>query len=786
MYCLVVPDDHSRFTWVFFLATKDKTSGILKSFITRIENIVDHKVKVISCDNGTEFKNREMNRFCEMKGILKQFSVAKNPQQNGVAERRNMTLIEAARTMLAVSKTRIVEENLHIRFSESTPNVVGSRPDWLFDIDALTRTINYEPIVAGTQSNGLQVQKKVIMQVKLERRQNLSNITFCYRCGLLIQQDPKSSNDDGSKPLSDDEKKVDEDPRKENECKYQEKEDNVNNINNVNTVSLTVNTAGTNRVNAVGENISVELQFDLNMPALEDVSTFNFSSDDEDDGALADMNNLDTTIQIKEEVYVCQPPGIEDPDFPDRVYKVEKALYGIHQALRACKQKEDVTFISQDKYVVEILKKFRFTQVETASTPMETQKLLLKDKDSEEVDVHLYRSMIGSLMYLISLRRDIIFAVCACARYQVNLKISHLHAVKRIFSDYAGASLDRKSTTGDGKEIVITESSVRRDIQPADEEGIDCLANSIISEQLALMRKPKRKDTQVPQPSDPTEFVIDEAVYKELGDSLVRAATTASSLEADQDSDGEAMINSTKNGDQPLPRVTQVFIAGTLSNEQPPLKDKSIWSNQEKKIQKIDCLARSLLIQGLSNDIYSLIDSNKTAKDLRDALARHMLGFKYGEQDRKAAVLYEYETFKATERELLLDTYIRYLQVINDLKKCGYSKDNCELNFKFLNNLQPKWKQYTRMMRQNKNLTDINIDALYNILKQNQGDVNDAIGLKKKTVVITYDPLALIADKTKVIKSKEKVVVSSDSERSDADDFSELKKINALLAKAFN
>nr|GEZ07518.1 hypothetical protein [Tanacetum cinerariifolium] len=116
--------------------------------------------------------------------------------------------------------------------------------------------------------------------------------------------------------------------------------------------------------------------------------------------------------------------------------------------------------------------------------------------------------------------------------------------------------------------------------------------------------------------------------------------------------DGEAMINCIKN-------------------------DKSMWSDQEKKIQKINRLARSLLIQRLSNDIFSLIDSNKTAKDLWDALARHMIGFEYGEQGRKAAVLYEYKTFKATEGELLLDTYIRYLQVINDLKKCGYSKDNC-------------------------------------------------------------------------------------------------------------
>nr|GEV11839.1 hypothetical protein [Tanacetum cinerariifolium] len=191
----------------------------------------------------------------------------------------------------------------------------------------------------------------------------------------------------------------------------------------------------------------------------------------------------------------------------------------------------------------------------------------------------------------------------------------------------------------------------------------------------------------------------------------------------EEQTDEEAMINSIKNGDQPLPHVTQVSIAGTLSTEQPPLKDKSMWSDQEKRIQKIDCLARSLMIQGLSNDIYSLINSNKIAKYLWDALARHMLGFEY---------------------------------VINDLKKCGYSKDNCELNFKFLNNLQPEWKQHATMMRQNKNLMDINIDALYNIIKQNQRYVNDVMGSKKNIVVVTSDPLALIAEKTKVSKSKEK------------------------------
>ncbi|GKA88119.1 putative ribonuclease H-like domain-containing protein [Tanacetum coccineum] len=138
------------------------------------------------------------------------------------------------------------------------------------------------------------------------------------------------------------------------------------------------------------------------------------------------------------------------------------------------KQKEDGIFISQDKYVTEILKKFGFSDVKTASTPMETHKPLLKDADGEDVDEHLYRSMIGSLMYLTSSRPDIMFAVCACARFQVNPKVLHLHAMKRIFrylkgqpklglwypkdspfdlvaftdSNYAGASLNRKSIIG--------------------------------------------------------------------------------------------------------------------------------------------------------------------------------------------------------------------------------------------------------------------------------------------------------------------------------------------------
>ncbi|GJT22022.1 putative reverse transcriptase domain-containing protein [Tanacetum coccineum] len=298
-FIAVVTDDYSRFSWVFFLATKDETSGILKTFITGIENQINHKVKIIRCDNGTEFKNNDMNQFCGMKGIKREFSVARTPQQNGVAERKNRTLIEAARTMLADSllpttfwaeavstacyvqnrvlvtkphnktpyellhgrppsisfmrpfgcpvtilntldplgkfdgkadegffvgysinskafrvfntRTRKVEENLHITFLENKPNVAGSGPDWLFDIDLLTNSMNYEPVTAGNQTN---------------KNAGIKDNTQQYILLPLLYDSPKSSED----AVADDAgKKTNEKPANKGERNGQEKEGGASN-----------------------------------------------------------------------------------------------------------------------------------------------------------------------------------------------------------------------------------------------------------------------------------------------------------------------------------------------------------------------------------------------------------------------------------------------------------------------------------------------------------------------------------------------------------------------------
>ncbi|GJX70251.1 putative ribonuclease H-like domain-containing protein [Tanacetum coccineum] len=517
-YCLVITDDYSRFTWVFFLASKDETSGILKSFITEIENLVDKEVKIIRCDNRTEFKNRVMSDFSEKKGIKREFSVARTPQQNGVDERRNMTLIEAARTIDSGKKDdEGVSQESGINDQERPENNTQ-------DVNPVGPSISTAITNVNTNMSNITTTYLVpnTPNTRIHKDHSLDHVIGDVLSGVKTRRMTKTSNEQGFISVVY-EGKTHEDLHT---CLF------ACFLSQVKPKKTLVDLPYGKR--AIGTKWVYRNKKDERVARIEAIRLFlAYASFKDFVMYYMDLKSAFLYGKIKEEVHVCEPLGFEDLEFPDRIYKVEKALYGLHQAPRAwyetlstylldnrfqrgqidktlfikrvkgnemctefekmmhkkfqmssmreltfflgleVTQKYDGIFISQHKYVDEILKKFCFSTVKITSTPMETSKLLLKDVEAEDVDVHLYRSMIGSLMYLTASRPDIMFIICVCARFQVTPKVSHLHAVKRIFrylkgqpklglwylkdspfnleaytnSDYAGASLDRKSTT---------------------------------------------------------------------------------------------------------------------------------------------------------------------------------------------------------------------------------------------------------------------------------------------------------------------------------------------------
>nr|GEU88106.1 hypothetical protein [Tanacetum cinerariifolium] len=408
------------------------------------------------------------------------------------------------------NRTKIVQETLHINFLENQPNVAGSGPTWLFNIDTVTQSMNYQPVVAGNQPNSSAGIQEHFDAVKAGEGNVQQYVLFPL--WSTSSKDPQNTDSDATFEVKEREstvhvspsssaktKKHDDKTKREAKGKShaelstgvrnlsEEFEDfSSNSTNWVNAASTPVTAIEPNSTNSTNTSTTVG---PYNNPV-----NITYLDDEENVGVEADFSNLETTITvspiptsrvhkdhlvtqiIRDLSSAPQTRRIEDPDYPDKVYKVVKALYGLHQAPRAwcetlanyllengfqrgkidqtlfikrkkmssmgeltfflglqVKQKEDRIFISQDKYVAEILRKFGLTDGKLASTPNDTEKPLLKDPDGEDVDVHTYRSMIGSLMYLTSSRPDIMFAICACAHFPVTLKASHLHAVKRIF-----------------------------------------------------------------------------------------------------------------------------------------------------------------------------------------------------------------------------------------------------------------------------------------------------------------------------------------------------------------
>ncbi|KAI3808433.1 hypothetical protein L1987_24384 [Smallanthus sonchifolius] len=737
-YCLVVTDDFSRFTWVFFLAKKEETPEILKIHLLQIENLFNLNVKIIRSDHGTEFKNVTLDSFCESKGIARQFSAPRTPQQNGVAERRNRTLIEAARTMIVDSKLpvtfwaeavntacfvqnrvlitkscnktpyeimykrkpvidffrkfgcvctmlntsdqlnkfeakadecyfvgyssnqrafrvynkrrRIVLESIDVNWHESNHTDAGDGPDWLFDVDSLFKSFNLPDVTnisvsanpllpvnfLGTASASASsssssstpdssdsvatneiveeetppivdvapqssvdsssneeavipdhnftnldelVEEDEIPQLRVHKNHPTENIIGPLNVGVQTRSAIEAINDGlFTCFISQIEPKNIKAALLENSWveAMQEELQQFSKLHVWNLVDLPKNKVpiGTrwvfrnkkdeggivirNKARLVVQGFYQEEGIDFEdvfapVARLEAIRMF-----------LAYAAYMDFTVhqmdvksaflygKVQEEVYVKQPPGFIDPSYPDKVYKLDKALYGLHQAPRAwyetlsthlldngftrgaidqtlfkrkdgadtimvqiyvddiifgstnprlCKEFEEVMrskfemssmgemkfflglqvdqsesgiLIHQEKYVKEILTKFKMTESHPYKTPVEVRHCLSPDLDGESVDQHLYRSMIGSLLYLTASRPDIMFAVCLCARFQANPKLSHLIAVKRILrylkhkpklglwypktnlfdlvaysdSDYGGCNLDRKSTSG--------------------------------------------------------------------------------------------------------------------------------------------------------------------------------------------------------------------------------------------------------------------------------------------------------------------------------------------------
>ncbi|GJZ89915.1 putative ribonuclease H-like domain-containing protein [Tanacetum coccineum] len=428
------------------------------------------------------------------------------------------------------SRTRIVEENLHVKFSEETPNIAGNIPNWLFDIDALTISMNYKPVVAENQTNG----------------------NACTKENINVGQAGK---------------------------KIGRRKDVFDTLENEISGGDRIQMSQEN--NAIDENIVYGCIDDPNMPNLEDII---YSDDDEEVSAEAVTKNLATTVPVyinkKDDRGIVvrnkarlvaqgytQEEGSEDLQFPNKVYKVEKALYGLHQAPKAWYETLS-TYLLENGFRRGTMDKTLFINKDKDGAQEIPDEFyggahfllrvaaLLKDEVDADVDVHLYRSMIRSLMYLTASKPDIMFVVCACARFQVTPKTSHLHDVKRIFrylkghpklglwyprdspfdleafsdSDYVGASLDSKSKIGG-----VNFFRRRYDIEIRHHFIRDSYEKKLI--QVIKIHTDHNVPDLLTTEFDVSRFqylIANETVIKEWEDRMERAATTASSLEAEQ------------------------------------------------------------------------------------------------------------------------------------------------------------------------------------------------------------------------------------------------------------
>nr|GEV78804.1 putative ribonuclease H-like domain-containing protein [Tanacetum cinerariifolium] len=395
-YCLVVTDDFSKFTWTFFLKTKDETSGILRKFITEIENLKDLKVKIIRCDSGGEFRNKEMNDFCLQKGIKREFSNARTPQQNGI----NSTNMSSTKDAASQEVKKYVSSLRYIAL-----------PNWVHDAllesssskpqdDCSTDVPESIPTACFTDSpkpssDARLISKRVANQVETPSLDNI--LTLANRFEDILRVTTNSDEPNGMKAdVSNMETTITAGPTPTLRIYKDHPKSQITGpvdtpiqtrLKSKEVLKNKKDERGIvirNKARLVVQGHTQEKRIDYDevfTPVARTKTIILFLAYASFIGFTVYQMDVKSTFlygTIDEEVYVMQPLGFQDPKFPARVYKVEKAMYGLHQAPRAWHekfqmsamgelnfflglqvlQKEDGIFLSQDKYVGDILKKF--------------------------------------------------------------------------------------------------------------------------------------------------------------------------------------------------------------------------------------------------------------------------------------------------------------------------------------------------------------------------------------------------------------------------------------------
>ncbi|GJW92248.1 putative reverse transcriptase, RNA-dependent DNA polymerase [Tanacetum coccineum] len=352
-YCLVGTDDISNFTWAFFIASKDETSGILKSFITEIENLVDKKVKIIRCDNGTEFKNRVMSRsFIERKAMICQ----------------DYIFMHVERWFIFDSSSKKNANN----DEPQPPSDAGKKDDEGVckesGIDDQERPKNRDNVtLEATHADGDETEVDMsnitttypvpsTLNTRIYKDHSLDHVIGDVQSSVQTRRMTKTTNEQGfiSAVYAG---KTHEDLHT---CLF------ACFLSQVEPKKVIQALTGPSWIEAMQDELLQNKKDERGVVVRNKARLVaqGYTQEEGIDYDEMDVKSVFLYSKIEEEVYVCQPPGFEDLEFPNRDYKVEKALYGLHQAPRAC----------QDKYVDEILKKFGFSTVRIASTPIETSK----------------------------------------------------------------------------------------------------------------------------------------------------------------------------------------------------------------------------------------------------------------------------------------------------------------------------------------------------------------------------------------------------------------------------